>query len=284
VEGNDDFMAAKSSLFVQNLPIYITREQLIEKFSVKGKITDMKLMSTRDGKCRQLAFVSFETSVQADDVLRYFDRTFIGCTRIMVKCHRHHMTQITNYFKNTKAVTHKPKHEISNSFRGDKMVVREKIAEDTQGDRSAWSSLFMRKETVIEAITSHYCINKSEMLERSSSTAGRRCLGETWVIAETKRCLIEAHVDTTKLERAAYNTTSSNVPHTLSDSVILVRNLPYVVTEKDLTQVFGRLGLISRLILPLTKTLALIEYSEPRDAQAAKNTGVFQIAKRSPVS
>lgn len=41
------------------------------------------------------------------------------------------------------------------------------------------------------------------------------------------------------------------------------------LAEEDLSEMFGRVGGLARLVLPPTRTLALIEYLEPQDARAA---------------
>lgn len=52
-----------------------------------------------------------------------------------------------------------------------------------------------------------------------------------------------------------------------SSSVLLVKNLPYSASEADLLDMFGRVGSVTRLVLPPTKTLAVVEYAEPQDAR-----------------
>lgn len=64
---------------------------------------------------------------------------------------------------------------------------------------------------VAEAIAAHYGVTKRELLDRDAADLPvRMALGETWVVAETKRALEEAGVDLAKIEvrgwgRHAYN-------------------------------------------------------------------------------
>lgn len=69
----------------------------------------------------------------------------------------------------------------------------------------------------------------------------RLALGETHVIADTKRALAEGGVDIDLLERAA---ASNRKKHDLprSGSVMLVKNLPYEVTKTELTLMFEKFG------------------------------------------
>lgn len=48
---------------------------------------------------------------------------------------------------------------------------------------------------------------------------------------------------------------------------LIVKNLPYSTSEEDLFELFGGSGQLARLVLPPTRTLALVEYTEPQDAR-----------------
>lgn len=82
---NKNFM---SRLIIKNLPGYITPEKLREHFQNKngpgGIITDVKLLSKPDGTSRRFGFVGFKSDKEAAAAKDWFDRTFIGSTRINV--------------------------------------------------------------------------------------------------------------------------------------------------------------------------------------------------------
>ena len=77
-----------SRLIIKNLPGYITPEKLKEHFQNKngpgGIITDVKLLSKPDGTSRRFGFVGFKSDKEAAAAKDWFDRTFIGSTRINV--------------------------------------------------------------------------------------------------------------------------------------------------------------------------------------------------------
>lgn len=52
-----------------------------------------------------------------------------------------------------------------------------------------------------------------------------------------------------------------------SDTVLLVKNIPYQTTEAELRELFGRYGDLVRVVIPPTKTMALLEYSSPTEAK-----------------
>jgi len=61
------------------------------------------------------------------------------------------------------------------------------------GNRAAWNTLFMRSDTVAEAVAAHYGISKSQLLSRGAADLPvRMALGEAHVIAMTKKALGDA--------------------------------------------------------------------------------------------
>lgn len=52
-----------------------------------------------------------------------------------------------------------------------------------------------------------------------------------------------------------------------SATTLLLKNLPWSTTREQLEALCGRAGGLARLVLPSTRTLALVEYLEPQDAR-----------------
>lgn len=71
------------------------------------------------------------------------------------------------------------------------------------------------------------------------------------------------------LEGAAAASGKAASSHTVQRNPVclIVKNLPYSTSEEDLVELFGGSGQLARLVLPPTKTLALVEYTEPQDAR-----------------
>ena len=74
-------------------------------------------------------------------------------------------------------------------------------------------------------------------------------------------------VDVLEGAAAASGKASSNQTVQRSSVCLIVKNLPYSTSEEDLVELFGSSGQLARLVLPPTKTLALVEYTEPQDAR-----------------
>lgn len=88
--------------------------------------------------------------------------------------------------------------------------------------------------------------------------AVRLALAETQIVNETKE-FFENHgiiLDTFgKKDR--------------SETIILVKNIPYGTTEEDLRQLFGKFGELGRVLIPPAKTIAVVEFLEPSEARVA---------------
>ncbi|KAK3020233.1 hypothetical protein RJ639_045469 [Escallonia herrerae] len=134
---------------------------------------------------------------------------------------------------------------------------------------------------VVENIARKFGVSKSDLLDREADDlAVRIALGETQVIAETKKALLNAGVDTSSLEEFAAGN-SDSVKR--SNHVILVKNLPYGASEAELANMFGKFGSLDKIILPPTKTLALVIFLEPAEARAAFRGLAYKRYKDGPL-
>lgn len=154
-------------------------------------------------------------------------------------------------------------------------------ASEASGNTRAWNSLFMRPATVVENIALKYGVSKSDLLDREADDlAVRIALGETHVIAETKKALVNAGVNVGALEEFASGN-KDNVKR--SNHVILVKNLPYGSSEGDLANMFGKFGSLDKIILPPTRTLALVIFLEAVEARAAFKGLAYKRYKDAPL-
>lgn len=111
----------------------------------------------------------------------------------------------------------------------------------------------------MENIARKFGVSKSDLLDREADDlAVRIALGETQVISETKKAFKNAGVNVEALEELANNKTDGLKR---SNHVLLVKNLPYGSTENELAKMFGKFGSLDKIILPPTKTLALVYFS-----------------------
>jgi multiple RNA-binding domain-containing protein 1 len=79
-----------SRLIVKNLPPYATTQRLREHFERRdgpgGTLTDIKVAMKPSGTMsRGFGFVGFKTDVEAQKARDWFDKTYVGSTRISVE-------------------------------------------------------------------------------------------------------------------------------------------------------------------------------------------------------
>ena len=125
-----------------------------------------------------------------------------------------------------------------------------------------WNSLFIRSDTVAEAMAAKLNLSKSELLDPTSDNlAVRLALSETQIIAETKQFL--------ENEGICIDSFSAGMKKERSKSCILIKNVPYSTELADLKVLFGKFGDLNRLILTPNKSMGLIDFVDPAQARLA---------------
>jgi multiple RNA-binding domain-containing protein 1 len=74
-----------SRICVKNIGKSTSEKQLRELFSSKGEVTDVKVIASKDGHARRLAFVGFRTELQATEAQKHFNNTFIGMSKMNIE-------------------------------------------------------------------------------------------------------------------------------------------------------------------------------------------------------
>ncbi|MED6138465.1 hypothetical protein PIB30_074456, partial [Stylosanthes scabra] len=256
-------------LFVRNLPYTTTEEELEEHFSKIGSVSQVHLVVDKSTKrSKGIAYILYAFPEFAARALEELDNSiFQG--RLL-----HVMPAIQRPSENKESKdqgvkTLKQKRE------------EEKKAAEASGDTRAWNSLFMRPDTVVENIARKYGVSKSDLLDREADDlAVRIALGETQVISDTKKAFTNAGVNVELLEALA-NGKVDGLKR--SNHVLLVKNLPYGSTENELSKMFGKFGSLDKIILPPTKTLALVVFLEAAEARAAFRGLAYKRYKDAPL-
>eukprot|EP00889_Picochlorum_renovo_P007719 jgi/Picre1/34749/NNA_002215.t1 len=161
-----------------------------------------------------------------------------------------------------------------------------KMKKEEATNRAAWNTLFMRADTVADAVADMYDMPKSALLDPSASDmAVRLALGEVKVINMTKEHLEEHGVHVTALEDAAQSSGKSKKRDAVkrSDCVLIVKNLPYTLDEDELKAMFSNIGPILRWVLPPSHALAIVEFSSSHDASNAFKKLAFKRYRSVPI-
>ncbi|KAI8464255.1 MAG: hypothetical protein J3K34DRAFT_380531 [Monoraphidium minutum] len=261
-------------LFVRNLAYDVSEAELSEAFGRHGSLEEVHLVLDRDTKrSRGIAYVKFTLPEDAVAAFHAMDMTPLAGRLMHVLPSKRHPGDEPGAAPppaGGAAAGDAPGGEggAAGGFKAQRDAKRKADA----GNRAAWNSLFMRTDTVAEAVAAHYGVTKGQLLDREAADLPvRMALGEAQVISQTKAALSEAGVNVPQLEAAAAAAGKAAASKSVarSPTTLLVKNLPYSSEEGELLELFGRAGTVARLVLPPTHTLALVEYAEPQDARSA---------------
>ncbi|KAJ1785627.1 Multiple RNA-binding domain-containing protein 1 [Coemansia sp. RSA 2399] len=137
-----------------------------------------------------------------------------------------------------------------------------------------WNSLYMSADAVADSISERLRIDKADLLSADSggNPAVRLALAETHIINDTKQ-YFEGH-----------GILLENFGHQeRSDTVILVKNIPHSVDEDELRSLFGKFGELGRVLMPSSRTIAIIEFFEPSEARTAFRNLAYKRLKDAPI-
>ncbi|KAL6652046.1 hypothetical protein ACP70R_010971 [Stipagrostis hirtigluma subsp. patula] len=259
-------------LFFCNLPYATTEEDLVELCSQYGDVEQAHIVVDKITKLSTgRGYVLFSLPDSAVRALDELDNSSFQGRLLRVKA--------------AKPLNNK-KFESNHATVEEKMTLKQqkleqKKASEISGDTRAWNSFYMRQDTVVENIARKSGISKSEFLHREADDlAVRIALGETHVIAETKKYLSKSGVNVAALEEHA---SKRNEKLKRSNHVILVKNLPYSSSEEELAAMFQKHGDLDKIILPPTRVFALIIFVEATEAQRAFKKLLYTRYKDTPL-
>ena len=111
----------------------------------------------------------------------------------------------------------------------------------------------------MSSISNRLGIAKSEIMDpTSSSSAVKQAHAETNIIQETKAYFVANGVDIDAFKR-----------HERGDTAILIKNFSYGTGLEDLKKLFETYGSITKLLLPPSGTIAIIEFEQAAQAKLA---------------
>jgi len=118
---------------------------------------------------------------------------------------------------------------------------------------------------VVSSVADRMKILKSDILNPESENAAvKLALAETHIINETKTYLESQGV---LLDSFYTLTGSSHVRR--SDTIILVKNIPYGTSAETIREMFEAHGELSRVLIPPAGTIAVVEFIHPDEAAGA---------------
>ncbi|XP_074061946.1 putative RNA-binding protein 19 [Macrotis lagotis] len=241
----EEDLADSGRLFVRNLPYTSTEEDLQKIFAKYGPLSEVHYpIDGLTKKPKGFAFITYMFPEHAVKAYAEVDgQVFQG--RML------HVLPST-----IKKETNESSDAAASSYKK-KKALKDKA---TSSSSHNWNTLFMGTNAVADAVAQKYNATKSQVFDHEikGSVAVRVALGETELVQEIRRFLIENGVSLDSFSQAAGER---------SKSVILVKNLPVGTRASELQEIFSRYGSLGRVLLPEGGITAIVEYLEPLEAR-----------------
>ena len=284
-------ISKSSRLFLRNLPYSANEDDIREFFEAggSGELDEVHIITDKaTRKSKGYALVTFE---KAEDAIRAFEELdgsiFMGRLLHILpgKVAPQHSDGVDGQAGDAPD-------KSTSSFKKEKDA---KLKNEAKSNKAAWNSLFMRADTVADAVADMYGMTKADLLDPSASDmAVRLALGEVKVINMTKEYLEEQGINIGALEAAAEEAGGGKAGNKKkdwkadarvkrSDTVLIVKNLPFALDEDELRELFSNVGPILRWTLPPSHTMAVVEFSNNQDASRAFKTLAFKRYRSVPI-
>ncbi|KZV72311.1 hypothetical protein PENSPDRAFT_576375 [Peniophora sp. CONT] len=246
VDSTRETILQTGRLFVRNLAFSCTEAELRDLFSQYGELSQVHLpVDPATKRPKGLAYVRF---AKPEDAMTAYDaldkRSFQG--RLL------HILGAVDRHGNLAVESADGKKKTLKDERDDKR-------KSGAAKEFNWSMLYMNSDAVISSVADRMNLSKSDILDPSSTNAAvKLALAETHVISETKSYLEQEGVDLDSFASRAR-----------SDTIILVKNIPYGTTADSLREMFEPHGNLTRVLVPPAGTMAVIEFEKADEARTA---------------
>ena len=263
---------SQARLFVRNLPFATTEEELKEYFSYYGKVLECHIPVDDQKRNKGFAFVSFVSAVHALEARTHSDKVDFQGRLLHILPSRPPPVAPTDI--NDPNLSWKQKQELAR-----------KEQETRSGEASkGWSASFVRGDTVVDNLADRLGLRKGDVLGvkdglSSGDAAVRLALGETQIIEENRDYFKKHGVDMDALVSPVGETDK----HKRSSTSVLVKNLPYDTKVEELMKLFHIGEEPVRILLPPSRTIAMVEYGHSVDAKKAFRKLAYRRFKHVPI-
>jgi multiple RNA-binding domain-containing protein 1 len=259
---------ASDRLFVRNLPFNATEEELKDFFSPFGNIIECHIPVDDSNRNKGYAFVKFSKSNDAIDAKEQLDGTSFQGRLIHILPSKPERDTMENTDTMEGDSTHKKKKELE----------RQKGATETN---PSWSTNFVRSDAVVDNLADRFQLDKGDVFNvkdtlSSGNAAVRLALGETKVLEENRDFFEKHGILMDELSKVGVGTKRSS-------TMVLVKNLPYETCHDDLSQLFSAFGNETKILLPPSRTIALVEFMNASDAKKAFRKLAYKRFKHVPL-
>jgi len=259
-------------LFIRNLPFSTTEDDIKELYSKYGNIIECHIPVDDSNRNKGYAFVRFQSAKEASAAKTNLDGTaFQGRLMHVLNAQKPKKDQESH---DDLELSHKEKSEMQR--------------QQDAGNATGWSSSFIRGDAVVDNLASRLGLDKGVILNvkddlSSGNAAVRLALGETHIIEENRTFFKNHGVDMDALVSPnASNDKKDNIKR--SNTMILVKNLPFDTSLEELSKIFVSVGGDApKVLLPPSKTIALVIYIKATDAKRAFRKLAYKRFKHVPL-
>lgn len=241
-------------LFLRNLSYEVDEEGLKEHFQQYGPVSEVNLLRDGQNKVKGFGFITFLIPEDAVKALAGADGSFFQGRILHVLPAKPQAGGGTGPSGDSAG---------QSGFKADREAKR-KAAAVSGAEAPVWNSLFARQDTLVAALAAKTGQSAGAIMDKEAGNmAVRVALGETAIIAETKQFLADAGISLDVMEASLRGEAPAR-----SKTTLLVKNLPYEATVASLQEIFGRYGLLLRVVMPPTRAVAVVEYDSAKCAKA----------------
>ncbi|KAI9374827.1 hypothetical protein BJX61DRAFT_532088 [Aspergillus egyptiacus] len=246
VDTNIENIRISARLFVRNLSYETTESDLEPVFAPFGKLEEIHVaFDTRHTTSKGFAYVQYADPDAAVGAYKNLDG-------------KHFQGRLLHILPASAKKTYKlDDHELSKlPLKKQKQIKRKQEASSAT---FSWNSLYMNADAVMSSVAERLGVSKAELLDPTSADAAvKQAHAETHVIQETKAYFKANGVNLEAFKRRERGNTA-----------ILVKNFSYGTKSEDLRKLFEPFGKLTRLLMPPSGTIAIVEFSRPDEAQKA---------------
>ncbi|KAF4236458.1 hypothetical protein CNMCM6805_007564 [Aspergillus fumigatiaffinis] len=246
VDTNIEHIHLSSRLFVRNLPYDASESDLEPVFSKFGKVEEIHVaFDTRCTTSKGFAYVQYIEPDAAVQAYKELDG-------------KHFQGRLMHILPAAAKKTYKiDEHELSKLPLKKQKQIKRKL--EASSSTFSWNSLYMNTDAVMSSVAERLGVSKADLLDPTSADAAvKQAHAETHVIQETKAYFTANGVNLDAFKQRERGNTA-----------ILVKNFSYGVKVDDLRKLFEPYGQITRLLMPPSGTIAIVEFARPDEAQKA---------------
>ncbi|KAL1854570.1 Multiple RNA-binding domain-containing protein 1 [Paecilomyces lecythidis] len=246
IDANVELIRNSARLFVRNLPYDATEADLDPIFSPFGKIEEIHVaFDTRSTTSKGFAYVQYVDASSAIDAYKALDgKTFQGRLLHILPASAKKTYKIDEY-------------ELSKLPLKKQKQIKRKM--EASSSTFSWNSLYMNADAVMSSVAERLGVSKAELLDPTSADAAiKQAHAETHVIQETKAYFSSNGVNLDAFKQKERGNTA-----------ILVKNFSFGVKAAALRKLFEQYGQLTRLLMPPSGTIAIVEFAKADEAQKA---------------